>query len=56
MHFSGAILSLDGTQKIEISETRPLGDAQTLGEEMAQICLDQGAGGIIQEIKKQIGA
>ncbi|MGQ3649011.1 hydroxymethylbilane synthase [Ornithobacterium rhinotracheale] len=56
VHFSGAILSLDGTQKIEISETRPLGNAQTLGEEMAQICLDQGAGGIIQEIKKQIGA
>uniref|UniRef100_UPI0039A5DDE6 hydroxymethylbilane synthase n=1 Tax=Ornithobacterium rhinotracheale TaxID=28251 RepID=UPI0039A5DDE6 len=55
VHFTGAILSLDGAQKIQISETRPLSEAQALGEEMAQICLNQGADKIIQEIKKQMG-
>lgn len=54
IRFKGSILSLDGKQIISIEEKFSASDFENKGKELAEECLEKGAGKLIQEIKKQI--
>lgn len=52
--FSGAVLSLDGQNKIEIHEEREVSEPENFGIEMAEKCIAKGADLMIREIKSQL--
>ncbi len=54
LSFSGALLSLDGTQKIAVSQTLALDRAKDLGREMAQRVLRQGGAEIRAALRRQM--
>lgn len=54
VNFKGSILSLDGKQMISIEESFSTSAFENKGKELAEKCLEKGAGELIKEIKKQI--
>lgn len=54
IYFKGSILSLDGKKLITVEEHFPLPGFENKGKEMAENCLEKGAGELIKEIKTQI--
>ncbi|WP_094745818.1 hydroxymethylbilane synthase [Vaginella massiliensis] len=53
-HFHGAILSLDGQQKLEVEEHFTKQDFQNFGRKMAEKCKILGAEKMIEQIKTQL--
>lgn len=51
MQFEGNILSLDGTQKVEINLTIPVAESEGLGVKAAEQLIARGAGDIIRTIR-----
>ncbi|MEH0008024.1 MAG: hydroxymethylbilane synthase [Flavobacteriales bacterium] len=54
LSFSGALLSIDGAQKIAVSQSRALDRAKDLGREMAQRILVQGGAEIRAALRRQM--
>ncbi|HLV23185.1 MAG TPA: hydroxymethylbilane synthase [Moheibacter sp.] len=54
LNFKGSILSLDGKQMISIEKNFSTSAFENKGKELAEKCLEKGAGTLIKEIKKQI--
>lgn len=52
--FKGAILSLDGKKIISVEENFPKSEFETKGKELAEICIQKGAGELIREIQKEL--
>ncbi len=52
--FKGSILSLNGKEIISIEESFSASAFENKGKELAEKCLEKGAGELIKEIKKQI--
>ena len=52
--FKGAILSLDGKKIISVEENFPKSEFENKGKELAEICIQNGAGELIQVIKNQL--
>ena len=53
--FKGAILSIDGKEKISIEETRDLRNPEELGIYFAEKCIAKGADKLVEKIKAEIG-
>ncbi|UWX68052.1 hydroxymethylbilane synthase [Empedobacter stercoris] len=53
--FKGAILSIDGQEMISIERQFKANEYLTKGREFAEECIAQGAGKMIEQIKKEIG-
>jgi hydroxymethylbilane synthase len=51
MYFQANVLSLDGSQCLEVTIQSPLSEASAIGEQAAQQLLDQGAASIIENIR-----
>ncbi len=51
----GGVVSLDGTQMLQKSLTKPIENAEQLGQELAQELIKMGADVILKEIKAQMG-
>lgn len=55
INFKGAILSLDGKEKVEINTTTNIDkEGRLLGEQFAQNCIEQGADTLVEQIKKEM--
>ena len=54
VQFTGAVLSLNGVQKIDIQDTQRVIDAENFGIAMAEKGIAMGAAELIQEIKQQL--
>ena len=54
LNFKGCLLSLDGTQKLEIERTIPKQDYEELGNTCAQELLSNGGEILMKQIKQQI--
>jgi len=54
IHFKGLILSLEGQKFISVEESFLVSEFENKGKEMAEKCLEKGAGELIREIKTQI--
>lgn len=54
VRFRGAVLNLDGTQRIDVEEIKPVNDFEAFGIEMAERCIEKGAAEMIREIKSQL--
>lgn len=54
LNFKGSILSLDGKQMISIEESFSVSEYENKGKELAEKCLEKGAGELIKEIKTLI--
>ncbi|MFJ8474871.1 hypothetical protein [Kitasatospora sp. NPDC094011] len=47
----GQVTSVDGRQQVEASFSGPLGEPEKLGVQVAGLLLDQGAEGILAEVR-----
>jgi len=56
LHFTGALFSLDGKQKITIEKTCPLHEASNIGEAYAEELLDNGGKSLMEAIKVEMNA
>ncbi len=54
IHFEGALFSLDGKQKIQVSKTCSVNESKNIGETYAEELLAQGGKELMLEIKKQM--
>ncbi len=54
IHFKGALFSLDGRHKIEISEEIAIDNVKSLGKKYAQKVLDNGGRELMREIKAEM--
>jgi hydroxymethylbilane synthase len=52
--FKGAILSLDGKKIISVEENFPKTEFENKGKDLAEICIQNGAGELIREIQKEL--
>ncbi len=55
LHFNGCLLSLDGTQKLEVEKSIPLNQYQDFGKECALELLNDGGKELMSQIKVQTG-
>ncbi|WP_106791571.1 hydroxymethylbilane synthase [Aquimarina sp. Aq78] len=55
IHFTGALFSLDGNDKIEVNKEIKIGDVENLGEICAREILNNGGHELMKEIKAEIG-
>lgn len=55
IRFRGVLLSLNGTQKIEVDKTAKIADYKTLGAQFAHEILSNGGVALMQQIKKELG-
>ncbi|MBV7441836.1 hydroxymethylbilane synthase [Weeksellaceae bacterium TAE3-ERU29] len=55
VNFKGAILSIDGKEKISIEETQDLKNPEELGIYFAEKCIAKGADKLVEKIKAEIG-
>lgn len=56
INFHGVVLSLNGKQRIEVQQIAEVTNPVAFGIEMAEICIEQGAAKMIQEIKKELNS
>ncbi|XLS29403.1 hydroxymethylbilane synthase [Flavobacteriaceae bacterium M23B6Z8] len=54
LHFSGAIFSLDGKEKIECTRRVPVSKSEGCGKKWALEVLDKGGSELMQQIKQQL--
>lgn len=55
IYFTGALFSLDGSNKIEVNKEIKIGDVDNLGKICAQEILNNGGHELMKEIKAEIG-